>query len=172
MKRLATLRHAKSSSADPGMTDFDRPLNDRGREAARAVGREMTRRGMQFDLVLASPAQRVRETLDGVQRKFAFEREVRFEPRIYDASVATLFDQLRAMPEKSQSALLVGDNPVLHELVLDLTDPDEAGLRDRLRGKYPTAALAVIELAPAHWAEVGPGSGRIVELVLPRDLAD
>ena len=161
MKRLAVLRHAKSSWADPGMADFDRPVNDRGRQAARGGGREKARRRMQFYLLL-----------DGVQRKFAFEREVRFEPRIYDASVATLFDLIRAIPENSQSALLVGHNPGLHELVLDLTDPDEAGLRDRLRGKYPTAALAVIELAPAHWAEVGPGSGRIVELVLPRDLAD
>ncbi|HEY6662121.1 MAG TPA: histidine phosphatase family protein [Sphingomicrobium sp.] len=172
MKRLATLRHAKSSWADPGMADFDRPLNDRGREAARDLGREMTRRRMRFDLVLASPAQRVRETLDGVGQDFGLEREVRFEPPIYDASVATLFELIYALPENCESALLAGHNPGLHELVLDLTDPDDAGLRDRIRGKYPTAALAVVELAPERWAEVRPGSGRIVELVLPRDLAD
>ncbi|MFL6742689.1 MAG: SixA phosphatase family protein [Sphingomicrobium sp.] len=172
MKRLALLRHAKSSTADPGMADFDRPLNDRGRQAARLIGREMTRRGMRFDIVLASPAQRVRETLDGAATEFGFEREVQFEPRIYEASVATLLDLIRAIPDDRETALLAGHNPGVHELVLDLADADEAGLRDRVRGNYPAAALAVIELPCSRWAEVRPGGGRIVDLVLPREFSD
>ena len=66
MKRLTILRHAKSSWKDRELEDFDRPLNARGRKAARLVGHEMTRRGMRFDSVLASPAVRIRETIDGV----------------------------------------------------------------------------------------------------------
>jgi len=170
MKRLAILRHAKSSWADPGMDDFDRPLNDRGRKAARSVGREMERRGLRFDLVLASPAGRVRETLAGIQEQHELGGAIRFEPGIYEAGARTLVDLVQGLPDDCESVLLVGHNPGLHELVLDLTDRDDDGLRDRIRGKFPTAALAVIELPASNWREVKPGSGRLVELILSREL--
>src|SRR5437868_11057004 len=85
MKRLAILRHAKSSWDDPSLDDFDRPLNERGWKAARRMGRELEDRGMRFDLVLASMAARVRETIDGVQ-KYDFAAPIRFEPQLYGAS--------------------------------------------------------------------------------------
>ncbi|HLL30555.1 MAG TPA: histidine phosphatase family protein, partial [Allosphingosinicella sp.] len=66
MKILTLLRHAKSGWDDPVTRDFDRPLNPRGRRAARTVGREMKAQGLAFDLVLASPARRVIETLEKV----------------------------------------------------------------------------------------------------------
>jgi len=172
MKRLAVLRHAKSSWADAGMADFDRPLNDRGRAAARSVGRALARRKLHFDMVLASPAERVRQTLAGLEEEYRFESAVRFEPRIYDASANTLIELVRALPDACGSALLVGHNPGLQELLLDLSERDERGLRERVREQYPTAALAVVELPERPWAELRPGAGEIVELVIPRDLAD
>jgi len=172
MKRLAILRHAKSSWADPGMADFDRPLNDRGREAAKRVGRELERRGLRFDLVLASPARRVRETLDGIGAQQRLDSEIRFEPRIYEAGTGTLFELVRALPNECETVLLAGHNPGLHELVLDLADRDDGGFRDRVRGTYPTAALAIVEIGPDQWGEAKRRSGTIVDLILPRDLAD
>ena len=59
MKILTLLRHAKSSWDDPVARDFDRPLNPRGRRAARTVGREICRQDLAYDLILASPARRV-----------------------------------------------------------------------------------------------------------------
>jgi phosphohistidine phosphatase len=171
MKRLAVLRHAKSSWADAGMEDFDRPLNDRGRAAARLIGAELARRKLRFNLVLASTAARVRETIDGVKREYRFDSEIRFEPRIYEASAGRLLELVRALPDPCESVLLVGHNPGLQELLLDLTDRDETGLRDRVREKYPTAALAVVEFPADRWAKLRGGSGRIVDLIVPRDLA-
>ena len=171
MKRLAILRHAKSSWADPGMADFDRPLNERGRAAAANLGRELTRRNTRVDLILASPAQRVRETLDGLCAEFPLG-EVRFEPQIYEAGVATLLGLIQGLQDEYESVLLAGHNPGLHELVLELTDRDDAGFRDRIRGNYPTGALAMIECGSDRWSDVTRGRGEILDLILPRDLAD
>ena len=170
MKRLALLRHAKSSWDDPSLDDFDRPLNERGWKAARRMGRELERRHMRFDLVLASTAARVRQTIDGVEEKYDLAAPIQFEPRLYGASEAMLLTIVRALPESARAPLLVGHNPGLERLLAGLTRDDEQGFRQRVVRKYPTAALAVIELPANRWAEIEPGSGEIVELILPKEL--
>lgn len=170
MKRLTLLRHAKSSWDDPGLDDFNRPLNARGWKAARRMGRELKHRGMRFDFVLASTAARVRETIDGLQEKFDFDAPIRFEPQIYGASAGALLSLVQALPESTRAPLLVGHNPGLEQLLALLARDDDGRLHQRVAGKYPTGALAVVEL-PAHdWTKVEPGSGRIVELILPKEL--
>jgi phosphohistidine phosphatase len=74
MKILTLLRHAKSGWDDPVARDFDRPLNPRGRRAARTIGREMKAQGLAFDLVMASPARRVIETLEEVAAAYGAPR--------------------------------------------------------------------------------------------------
>lgn len=170
MKRLAVLRHAKSSWDEPKLDDFNRPLNERGWEAARRMGRELRRRRMRFDLVLASPAARVRETIDGLQEKFEFDAPIRFEQQIYAATEGTLLELVRRFADKISAPLCVGHNPGLERLILELARDDRKGLRDRIAHKYPTGALAVIELPVKRWTDVEPGSGEVVELILPKEL--
>ena len=172
MTILAVMRHAKSDWGQPGLSDFDRPLNERGRKAARRVGRELRRRRVRFDHVIASPAVRMRETLDELWRGYEAELEVSFEPRVYDASLATLVALVRAIPARVHAPLLVGHNPGLHQLVLELTANDEEGLRRQVEDKLPTAAVALIELPALRWDETAAGSGNIRELILPRELKD
>jgi phosphohistidine phosphatase len=171
MKRLAILRHAKSDWGDPGIDDFNRPLNERGWKSARRIGKEMKHRRMTLDLGLASPAARARETIDGVIETYGEPKfPIRFEPRMYGASVEILVELIRGIPADVEAALMVGHNPGLERLVAELTGDDRKGLRDRVAGKFPTAAMAVIELPAASWAEVEPGEGQVVELLLPREL--
>ena len=170
MKRLAVLRHAKSSWDEAGLDDFNRPLNERGWKAARRMGRELKHRAMRFDLVLASPAARVRETIDGLQEKFDFDAPIRFEQQVYAASEGTLLELVRRFPDTVSAPLCVGHNPGLERLILGLARDDDKGLRERIAGKYPTAALAVIELPAKRWKDVEPGSGKLVELIFPKEL--
>lgn len=170
MKHLALLRHAKSDWGDADLDDHNRPLNERGWKAARRLGKELKHRSMHFDLVLASTAARVRETIDGIQKKFEFDCEIRFEPELYLASEEGLLSIVRDLAESVESPLLVGHNPGLERLVVDLTRDDSQGLRHRVAHKYPTGALALIELPADHWNDVAPASGEIVELILPREL--
>lgn len=170
MAILTVLRHAKSSWDDSQLADFDRPLNERGRKAAKRVGREFKKRRIRIDQIIASPAVRVRETLRELAEGYGDTRDVQFERRIYEASAPVLFDLVRSIPNTVHAPLLVGHNPGLHELVLALTADDDRGLRRRVMPKLPTAAVAVIELPAVRWSEVAPGTGRIVELILPREL--
>jgi phosphohistidine phosphatase len=170
MKRLTLLRHAKSSWGDPALDDFNRPLNERGWKAARRMGRELKVRHMRFDLVLASTAARVRETIDGLQEKYEFEAPIQFEPRLYGASAEMLLSIVHALPETAHAPLLVGHNPGLQQLLLGLAGEDKDGLRERISHKYPTCALAAVELPAHRWPEIAPGSGEIFELILPKEL--
>lgn len=170
MKRLTILRHAKSSWGDPGLDDFDRPLNARGIAAARAMGKALKRRGVLFDHVLASPANRVRETLEQFTKGYGELPEIRFDDAIYLASPATLLERVRDLPEVSSAPLLVGHNPGLGRLLVELTGDDDHGFHARVAQGYPTGALAIVELPAASWAGIEPASGKIVDLILPREL--
>lgn len=170
MKRLTVMRHAKSDWGDAELDDFNRPLNERGWKAARRMGRELDQRGFHFDLVLASPAARARETIDAVQQKFDFKAPIRFEQRIYLASEALLLTMVQGLPESVHRPLLVGHNPGLQRLLLHLTHHGEHHLRHKIGEKYPTGAVAVVELPAHRWDQVESGSGEIVDLILPKDL--
>jgi len=167
---LTTLRHAKSSWDDHGLDDFDRPLNDRGRKAARQLGRELKRRKVRFDHVIASPATRVRETVEELAKGYGKLPGVRFDSHIYEAGAERLLQLIRHIPETAHAPLLVGHNPGMQQIVLALTQDDGNGLRERVVEKYPTAALAMIDLDVPRWDEVETHAGKIVELILPREL--
>jgi phosphohistidine phosphatase len=168
MRRVYLLRHAKSSWKDRSLADRDRPLAGRGRRAAKAVARHLEAEGIRPDLVLCSPARRTRETLERVEGAFGDRVEARLEETLYGASEAELLARLKALPQQVGSVMLIGHNPGLEELALALAS-EGAGLA-RLREKYPTAALATIDLSANDWSAIERGSGALVAYVRPRDL--
>ena len=130
MKKLSLLRHAKSGWDDPVARDFDRPLNPRGRRAARAVGERMKAEGLAFDLVLASPARRVVETLEEVEAGFG-PLHAGYEQRIYLASTETLLDIVHDAGDGAGSLLLIGHNPGFERLTLLLPVQERCAPRSR-----------------------------------------
>ena len=170
MKQLSIMRHAKSDWAGEALDDFDRPLNDRGWKIARRMGKELRHRAIRFDLVIASPAARVRETIDGLTEKLDLKAEIRFEPRMYSASEQTLLEIVRNLPEGAHAPLLVGHNPGLQQLIVELTRGDRHGRRDRVGEKFPTGGLAQLELPAHRWSNVHSGSGEIALLIIPKEL--
>ena len=170
MRSLTLLRHAKSSWDDDSLDDFDRPLNDRGRKAAKAIGRHLADRDASFDLILASPARRVVETLDGLAAGGWAAGAIQFERAIYFASTTDLLDLVRATPDKVKRLMLVGHNPVLAMLAVQLTQDDAQGLRAMVAEKYPTGALAEMALDVESWKDVDRGCGRLTAFTPPRSL--
>jgi phosphohistidine phosphatase len=170
MKTLTLLRHAKSTWHDPVARDFDRPLNKRGHKAARTIGREMRARGLRFDRVIASPAVRVTETLDGLAEGYGSPLDPEYDQRVYLASPATLLDVIHEVPDRAEALLIVGHNPGLEALVLQLTVDDGDTLRAEVAVKYPTGAMAEISLPVKHWRDVARGMGTVRCFVRPRDL--
>ncbi len=171
MKTLTLLRHAKSGWDDTVARDFDRPLNAKGMRAARTMGRHMRAQGLTFDAVIASPAARVAETLNGVWDGYGEALAPNWDRRVYLASAATLLDLIREVPASADRLLLVGHNPGLEDLVLMLV-PDRADdrLRDDVEEKFPTASLAELEFDVTEWAGLAADSAVLKRFVRPRDL--
>jgi phosphohistidine phosphatase len=171
MKRLTLLRHAKSDWDDPVKRDFDRPLNGRGERAAALIGQFAKSKSMAFDHLVASPAVRVVETLDTFFEGYGQRIEPIWDRRIYLASSVTLIDVIRDIPDSAESALLVGHNPGLEDLILDLVaDNGKSPLRDEVEIKFPTASLAAIDLAVDRWVDVEKDGGALTAFTRPRDL--
>jgi phosphohistidine phosphatase len=170
MTILTVMRHAKSSWDQPNVADFDRTLNERGRKAARRVGRELKHRRIRFDRVIASPAVRVRETLTGLADGYGALPDTHFDPQIYGASLSSLFELVRQIPGTVHAPLFVGHNPGLQQLVLELASDDGRELRSEVEAGLPTAAVVLLELPAVRWDEVEPNRGTIRELILPREL--
>jgi phosphohistidine phosphatase len=161
MKTLLLLRHAKSSWKDTDARDFDRPLNQRGLKAAPAVGRLIKKRKLELNLVLSSPAERARQTIQLALESAGLKTELRYDERIYEATGARLFEIVAQIDDDANIAMLVGHNPGLEELLSALTGEAHS---------LPTAALVCIELEIEKWNKLRAGAGRLAWLVKPKEL--
>lgn len=171
MLNLMLLRHAKSSLAEAGQEDSDRPLNDRGRLAATAVGRYMASNDLVPQLVLCSPARRARETWSLVAGELKTPPTILIAPEIYDfGDGKALMDCLRRKAGAAHSVSLVGHNPSIGRLAQSLAGAGDKKLRERLQTKYPTAGLAVISFDLDNWEPLTAGAGTLRHFVTPKDI--
>jgi phosphohistidine phosphatase len=166
-RQLLLLRHAKSSHDDPGLADHDRPLAGRGKRAAKAMSGYMSDHGLAPSLVLCSPALRARQTLERIAPALENPTDVRTEPALYEATANGLLERLRRIGDEVPSVMIVGHNPAIERLTLDLAaaGPDLA----EVARKYPTGALAVLAFE-GSWGDLDPDGARLVAFVKPRDL--
>jgi phosphohistidine phosphatase len=168
MRRLMLLRHAKSDWSLPGQTDHDRDLAARGRKAAPLMGRYMAEHAMIPDHAIVSTATRTRETWRLVADMLPQQPSVDFEDRIYDASPRDILAAIADAPASARSLLVVGHNPGFHDTANLLVESGDKRLRKSLSEKFPTGALAVIDLDIGDWTAIRPGSGRLENFVTPR----
>jgi phosphohistidine phosphatase len=170
MRRLMLLRHAKTERAQPGERDRDRKLTKRGRNDAPLIGAYMARHGLVPDLALVSPAIRAQETWTLLADCFAKTPKAVSEERIYNADQQRLLDLLTET-EGAKSLVLVGHNPGLHDLAVQLIASGDVEARERIAEGLPTSGLVVIDLAFDDWSRLHPHSGRLERFVSPRLIA-
>src|SRR5690349_7003918 len=132
MKRLYLLRHAKSDWADPDRSDADRPLSQRGRKAAPAMGRYMREKGLVPALVLVSTARRAEETWDLLSTALKSAIPLERSDKLYLASPNRLMKTVHGLADKWSSALVVGHNPGLQAFALELASEDNGTARARM----------------------------------------
>ncbi len=166
MKRLYLLRHAKSSWDDLSLTDIDRPLSARGRKAAPLMGHYMREAQWVPARALCSPARRAQETWNQAVSSLDHDVPETLLPGLYHAGPEEIMRILNGLESDCQSVILVGHNPGLAMLATALAGDVDAEARI---GKFPTAALAVLDLDIDAWPEAKQGCGRLVAFVRPRD---
>ena len=169
MRRLMLARHAKSSWGDLALSDHDRPLNGRGRRAAPLVGSELAALGCTPDVVYSSTSARTRQTWSLMEPEFGGHPRVEFQRDLYLASPRTVLATVAATPRGARTVMVLGHNPSTHALAAYLSRTGDEGEIDRLRTRFPTGAVAVIDLYSDDWAKVEDG-GELRYLILPRRL--
>ncbi len=162
MKTLLLMRHAKSSHVGSALLDRDRPLAERGRRDAPAVGHRLERSGLLPDRILASSAVRTQETAQGVAAGCGFAGRIELSDALYAAPPDAYLAALSALPDDANCVLVIGHNPGLEDLV---------ALLARTRETLPTAALAHVRLPIDHWSELAarPLRGELVEVWRPKE---
>jgi phosphohistidine phosphatase len=171
MHQLLLLRHAKSSWDEPKLADRDRPLNKRGRRAAGQIRRAMLDLGLTPDVVLVSPSRRTLETLAAIE-PWDDTPLVEQVELLYLATAPQMLGVLHGMNETVRSVLLVGHNPGIHELSVQLAGSsvaDEA--TQRLAHAFPTGALAEFAIA-TQWQHLASAGSRLVRFLTPKDLPE
>ncbi|SDC78314.1 SixA phosphatase family protein [Ruegeria marina] len=163
-RTLILTRHAKSSWGDHTLSDHARPLNNRGRKSAVALGEWLRDKGWIPDQVLCSSAVRTRETWAGM----AFDDpRPHFTDALYHAGPTEILETLKAAT--GTSVLLLGHNPGIAEFAGNIVEeaPSHARFFD-----YPTGATTVIEFAIDAWGDVRWHSGEVLDFVVPRELIE
>jgi phosphohistidine phosphatase len=171
MKILGLLRHAKSDWDDTAQRDFDRGLNARGKKGAELIGKHIRDHGVKWDRLIASPAVRVKLTLEGALP----DVPVIYDQRLYLASFDTIVETIEAHAgsgvDEAKAILISGHNPGLQDVLLELVAPGkENALFKEAVVKFPTAAYAVLECDIEHWADLKRYCAELVHFARPRDL--
>lgn len=175
----------KSSWDEEGVPDHERPLATRGQRALATMADYLKHRkgaAPRPDLILCSSALRTRQTLAGLipaGRVWKNPPPALIEDGLYMATSDALVDRLRDLSSvpvtqpavaAPDTVMLIGHNPGLETLALALADAPDDDLVARLAGKYPTGALARLDLAIDDWRDLRPGCGRLRQFITPRDV--
>ncbi len=168
VRHLWLLRHAKAASDAPwGGSDRERPLTERGRRDATALGKRLAAdlplpalEGVpKPDLAICSAAVRTRQTADRVIEAMGGRIPLDSYRSLYDADIDVVLQYLREIDEGVKSALLVGHNPTMFRAAVALVDEDDQAALEA-RG-FPTCALAVVALDIGSWEDLSLGRGSL-----------
>lgn len=159
-KRLYLIRHAKSSWKDPNLSDFDRPLNKRGKRDAPFMGARLRKYDIEPDLIITSPAKRALKTARLLAEEIGYpKKNILEDKRIYGADEKELLDIIRRLDNKNK-VFLIGHNPALTTLAEILSGlPVE---------NIPTCGIFCVEFQTDIWADIGEKSGNVIFFDYPK----
>jgi phosphohistidine phosphatase len=163
VKTVLLFRHGKSDWDAPYSSDHERPLAKRGRKAADLMGVFLAEKGEVPDLAISSTALRARDTLDRAVQSGDWQCRVELLDELYLPSPYLLFDVIQQQDEMVSSVMLVGHQPAWSETLSLLVGGAEF--------RFPTAAMARIDLDVERWDEIEAGSGELRWLVTPKEVA-
>jgi phosphohistidine phosphatase len=165
MKILYLVRHAKSSWADPGQPDFDRPLNERGKKDAPQMGKRLNKKKILPDLLLSSPARRALATCKKIARELGYdEARIQTNRRLYHADSETLLDVIQQLNDSVKEAMLFGHNPGLTDFVNKVMHANLANL--------PTCGVVAARFITQNWANADSTTCELLFVDFPKNPQD
>lgn len=155
------MRHAEARRENRNLTDFERPLNDPGREAARFIGETIQKNRFKIDLILSSPAKRAKQTAELFKETARLKTEIQYNEKIYEANLRRLLEIVLELDNRYNSVLIVGHNPGFENLVQVLTGENV---------QMATAAFAAIDLEIENWSNIKTACGNLRVLLRSKDV--
>ncbi len=117
MRQLILIRHAKSSWKDPHLSDYDRPLNKRGKRDVSFMAKLLAQKNIAPDILISSPAQRTKQTALEFVLKLGYKEEgIVWDKNLYLASAFKILSIILNLDEKIKCAIIVGHNPGLTDI--------------------------------------------------------
>ena len=146
MKTLFIVRHAKSSWDDPSQSDFDRPLNDRGKRDAPKMAKRLKDKKFEIEVFISSPAKRAKKTASYFMEEYnSKEKDLLLVDNLYEASPSAFFDAVKNIDNKYDHAALFSHNPGITAFVNSLTD--------QIIPEMPTCAIFGIKILTENWKD-------------------
>ncbi len=140
------------------------------------MGRWLRAAGYIPDRVVCSTARRAAQTWQLAQPALGSAPPAVFDDRVYDSDAAQLLDVICRTPAPARTLLVVGHDPALPGLARTLAEApaarvgsEEQAAVDRMRAKFPTAAVAAFVFR-GGWDQLAPGAARLACFVTPRQL--
>jgi phosphohistidine phosphatase len=160
LKRLYLIRHAKSSWSNLQISDFDRPLNQRGKREAPLMAERLAQYGVCPDVLISSPAKRAMATAEIVARSVKYPvKRIHYEDSVYTSATIDLLHVLQKIDDRITTAFLVGHNYAITDLAVMLTG--------EYISKIPTSGVVAMDFSIATWKEVGPSKGAMLFFYCP-----
>lgn len=161
MKTLILMRHAKAVNADGLQSDFDRNLNERGKEDAAEMGHRLLGKKIIPDLIVCSAAKRTSKTAKIIADQLEYnEHNIQKEFELYNCTVEEAIGVIRNVSDENKTVILVGHNPAITSLAGYLTNEFVEGL--------PTAGQACIQFKGISWKQVARNLGELIWVDVPK----
>lgn len=144
MKTLLIIRHAKSSWDQPGISDFERPLNERGKKDAPQMAKRIKDKGIHLDLVLSSPAKRAKKTARYFAEEFGFKKEdINLVEALYGATQTEFLQTVKEIDDRYNTVALFSHNPGISDFASSLTNVKVDDM--------PTCAVFALQVETESW---------------------
>jgi len=164
MKTIYIVRHAKSSWATEGIEDFERPLNERGKIDAPAMGYKLFQKQVHPDLILSSAAFRTISTSRLIAREIGYNaRNIQLKFELYAASVNVIISEINEISNSVDHLMLIGHNPGVSQTT--------AFLCENFRDEFPTCGIACIKLSINKWEEISENCGVLEWFEYPKKVS-
>lgn len=161
MKTLYLVRHAKSSWDYPELTDFERPLNGRGKRSAPEMGKRLKASRIKPDAMLSSPANRAMTTCRIIAQEIGFpESAIQSNRSIYHADDLTLLNVINQVPDEISSLMLFGHNPGFTDFANELAQTQIYNI--------PTCGVFACTFDTKNWSSINFGSGKFLFYDYPK----
>lgn len=159
MKTIYIIRHAKSSWKDTSASDFDRPLNKRGKADAPFMGKLLKEKNINPDVIISSPALRAKKTAKAIAKEVGFSHSIVYEEELYASGASILLRTIKKLKNKENTAFLISHNPGINMLV------------DRLVGyteNVPTCGILKIDFYCDKWGEISAKNADLAFIEYPK----